>query len=105
MEPSRTNRPEEGEYLGKIASLAGMKSIPADVPRLAPANSCDLAADLDLAQELADIADSLSLSRFRAVDLKVDTKPDRSPLTHADLTEERAIRDPLPAVLPTDVHT
>jgi len=103
MEPSRTNRPEEGEYLGKIASLAGMKSIPADVPRLDPANSCDLAADLDLAQELADIADSLSLSRFRAVDLKVDTKPDRSPVTEADLAVERAIRDRLSVVRPADV--
>src|SRR6218665_3665510 len=98
MEPSRTNRADAGGYLGKIASLAGMKSTPAAVPRPAPANGGALAAVLDLAQDLADIADSLSLSRFRAVDLKVDTKPDRSPVTEADLAVERAIRDRLSVV-------
>ena len=33
-------------------------------------------ADLELALELADAADQITLGRFRAHDLKVDTKPD-----------------------------
>ena len=35
-----------------------------------------MSADLELALSLADAADALSLPRFRAVDLRVDTKPD-----------------------------
>jgi histidinol-phosphatase len=49
-------------------------------------------ADLRLALELADIADRLAMSRFRASDLEVETKPDGSPVTDADGTIERALR-------------
>jgi histidinol-phosphatase len=49
--------------------------------------------DLAFALELADLADSLSLPRFRALDLRVETKPDRSPVTDADRTVERALRE------------
>jgi histidinol-phosphatase len=49
-------------------------------------------ADLDLALELADIADAISLERFRALDLHVDSKPDRSPVTDADKSVEQAIK-------------
>lgn len=62
----------------------------------------DLFEDLTLALELADLADSVSLVRFRAVDLDVQTKPDRTPVTEADLAVERAIRDHLAAVRPSD---
>jgi histidinol-phosphatase len=62
----------------------------------------DLAEDLDLALELADAADAISLGRFRAVDLEVTTKPDRTPVTEADLAVERAIRDRLAEVRPGD---
>ena len=48
--------------------------------------------DLALAQECADIADEISLSRFLAQDLKVETKPDRTPVTDADQAVEQAIR-------------
>jgi histidinol-phosphatase len=64
--------------------------------------TADLAEDLALALELADLADALSLSRFRAVDLDVQTKPDRSPVTEADLAVERAIRDRIGAARPGD---
>src|SRR6476646_8902456 len=37
--------------------------------------------DLRLAHVLADDADSLSTSRFQALDLRVDTKPDLTPVT------------------------
>jgi histidinol-phosphatase len=50
-------------------------------------------ADLAFALELADVADALSLPRFRAVDLRVETKPDLTPVTDADRAVERALRE------------
>jgi len=64
--------------------------------------TADYAEDLDLALELADLADAVSLARFRAVDLDVQTKPDRTPVTEADLAVERAIRDRLADARPGD---
>jgi histidinol-phosphatase len=52
-----------------------------------------VSADLDFALALADEADALSLPRFRAVDLRVETKPDLTPVTDADRTVERALRE------------
>jgi histidinol-phosphatase len=49
-------------------------------------------ADLDLALRLADAADAIALSRFRARDLVVETKPDRTPVTEADLAVEKELR-------------
>jgi histidinol-phosphatase len=49
--------------------------------------------DLAFALALADLADSLSLPRFRALDLRVDTKPDLTPVTEADHAVERALRE------------
>jgi histidinol-phosphatase len=50
-------------------------------------------SDLSFALELADLADSLTLPRFGAVDLRVDTKPDLTPVTDADRTAEGALRE------------
>jgi histidinol-phosphatase len=50
-------------------------------------------ADLAFALRLADLADSISLPRFRALDLRVDTKPDATPVTDADRAVERALRE------------
>jgi histidinol-phosphatase len=50
-------------------------------------------SDLAFALQLADLADSLSLPRFRAVDLRVETKPDQTPVTDADRAVERALRE------------
>jgi len=47
---------------------------------------------LPLLQELADRADAISLDRFRAHDLHVEQKPDKSLVTEADLAVEEAIR-------------
>ena len=60
------------------------------------------AEDLALALELADLADAVSLGRFRAVDLEVRTKPDRTPVTEADLAVERAIRARIAEARPDD---
>jgi len=52
----------------------------------------DLNSDLELALRLADIADGISLARYQALDLIVETKPDLSPVTDADKAVETAIR-------------
>jgi histidinol-phosphatase len=59
-----------------------------------------LTPDLAFALELADLADSLSLPRFRAADLRVETKPDLSPVTDADRAVERALRERVAAERP-----
>ena len=48
--------------------------------------------DLAFAHELADLADSISLPRFRAADLRVDTKVDLTPVSDADRAVEEALR-------------
>jgi histidinol-phosphatase len=50
-------------------------------------------ADLRFALELADAADAVTLPRFRAVDLDVETKPDLTPVTDADRAAERLLRE------------
>jgi histidinol-phosphatase len=60
------------------------------------------ADDLALALELADTADSITLARFRATDLVIETKPDLTPVTEADKAVERALRDHLAGVRPED---
>ena len=56
--------------------------------------------DLDFALGLADLADSLSLPRFRALDLHVDIKPDLTPVTEADQAVERALRERVASARP-----
>lgn len=58
--------------------------------------------DLALAIALAGDADLISLDRFRAVDLVVTTKPDRTPVTDADQAVERSIRSGIEAARPGD---
>lgn len=48
--------------------------------------------DLRLAHLLADDADSVTMARFRASDLKVSSKPDMTPVSDADTAAEEAIR-------------
>ena len=52
-----------------------------------------MARDLDFAQELADSADAITVARFRALDLRVETKPDLTPVSEADRAAEEAIRE------------
>jgi histidinol-phosphatase len=58
--------------------------------------------DLTLALELADVADAITVSRFRADDLVVETKPDLTPVTEADRAVEQALRQRLSAARPDD---
>jgi histidinol-phosphatase len=50
-------------------------------------------ADLAFAHTLADAADGITLARFRRLDLAVETKHDLTPVSEADRTAERVIRD------------
>ena len=58
--------------------------------------------DLALALELADAADQISLPRFRALDLNVETKPDLSPVTDADKSVEQKLISLLARSRPND---
>lgn len=58
--------------------------------------------DLDLALRLADTADAISLDRFLASDLVVETKPDMTPVSDADRAVEDAIRRALAVERPSD---
>lgn len=49
--------------------------------------------DLDLALQLANAADEISLARFKSVDLLVESKPDRTPVTDADRSVEQKLRE------------
>lgn len=60
------------------------------------------AEDLALALELADVADAVTAPRFRAADLRVSRKPDRTPVTDADTTAEDAMRAVLALRRPDD---
>lgn len=61
--------------------------------------------DLRLAHILADNADSITTSRFKAEDLRVTAKPDLTPVSDADTAVEDAIRRTLGAARPRDaVH-
>lgn len=69
-----------------------------DARDTAPLRSDDLA----LALRLADLADSISSAHFRERGLHIDTKPDRTFVTEADLAVERAIREALAVERPGD---
>ena len=58
--------------------------------------------DVELALSLADSADVLTMDRFGAVDLRVDDKPDLTPVSDADLACETMIRERLAARRPAD---
>lgn len=60
------------------------------------------ADDLALAHMLADTADAISMSRFRALNLKVTSKPDLTPVSDADTAVETALRSTLARTRPRD---
>jgi histidinol-phosphatase len=58
--------------------------------------------DLELALELADAADAVTMRHFRSAKLEVETKPDLSPVTEADRAVEDLIVDRLEHARPDD---
>ncbi len=55
-----------------------------------------------MALTLADAADELTMRRFRARDLVIETKPDRTPVTEADRGVEELVRARLETERPDD---
>jgi histidinol-phosphatase len=58
--------------------------------------------DLRLAHVIADQVDGLTTSRFKAMDLRVETKPDTTPVTDADRQAEEIVRSQLARTRPRD---
>jgi histidinol-phosphatase len=58
--------------------------------------------DLRLGHVIADMVDSLTTSRFMASDLRVETKPDLTPVTDADKAAEELVRAQLRRTRPRD---
>ncbi|GAB3599061.1 histidinol-phosphatase [Angustibacter peucedani] len=58
--------------------------------------------DLRLAHVIADQVDGLTMDRFRSVDLTVETKPDLTPVSDADLRAEELVRSQLKRTRPRD---
>jgi histidinol-phosphatase len=65
----------------------------------------DYTDDLRLAHLLADDADSISSDRFKALDLRVVTKPDLTPVSDADQAVEESIRRTLSRTRSRDAIT
>ena len=61
-----------------------------------------VARDLELALTLADTADAITMARFGALDLRIDEKPDLTPVTDADQSVESQVRAVLAAERPGD---
>ena len=59
--------------------------------------------DLRLAHVIADQVDGLTMDRFRAADLRVDTKPDLTPVSDADVSAEELVRSQLKRTRPRDM--
>jgi histidinol-phosphatase len=84
---------------------ASAKPVPEHAePESASAEPVPERADSDLAVALAmaDAADRITLARFRATDLRVERKPDRTPVTDADTATEDALRALLAERRPDD---
>jgi histidinol phosphatase-like enzyme (inositol monophosphatase family) len=58
--------------------------------------------DLRFAHVLADAADDITMRRFRALDLRVETKPDLTPVSDADHATEESLRNVLRRARPRD---
>ena len=56
--------------------------------------------ELEFALSLADDADAITLARFGASDLRVETKPDLTPVSEADRAVEERLRERIAAERP-----
>jgi histidinol-phosphatase len=82
---------EDRPYLARGAELA-----------LALPGMAGFDGDLGFAHVLADAADDITMRRFRSLDLHVESKPDLTPVTDADLSVEESLRNVLSRGRPRD---
>lgn len=66
------------------------------------ASERDLSSDLELAHLIADQADKITMDRFQAIDLKVESKADMTLVSDADRATEHRIRELLDNRRPLD---
>jgi len=76
--------------------------VPADAGVRCPPVAPQYDDDLKLAFELADTADTITMARYRAADLAVETKPDLTPVSESDKGVELALRELLGTARPRD---
>ena len=80
---------------GRTKGRAGSVQRSSTEPRLSSVpmtSGRGFSEDMRLAHVLADQADSISMERFKAQDLTVETKPDLTPVTDADRAVEEQLR-------------
>jgi histidinol-phosphatase len=58
--------------------------------------------DVELALQMADAADSITMASFRSSTLRIETKPDLTPVTEADQQVEQRLRATLATERPAD---
>ncbi len=66
------------------------------------ADPTSLRADLDLALAMADHADVITMKTFQSSSLRIETKPDLTPVTEADQATEKLLREVLMLERPLD---
>lgn len=86
--------------LVRFASVESDRPATEVVPFRASVVTTDYSNDLELAIELADMADTIARARFGASDLIVDQKPNGSPVTDADRSIEAAVTEHLRRIRP-----
>ena len=64
--------------------------------------TANLADDLALALQMAEVADRMTMDRFGAMDLVIETKPDLTPVTEADRAVEQRLRAMIAEAHPAD---
>ena len=75
-----TDHQQEHERISNTTPMVGLHAM------------STVADDVGLALQMADEADALTLDRFGALDLHVETKPDLTPVTDADESAEELLR-------------
>src|SRR6201986_1956920 len=83
-------------------AAGGDMNWPARYPRRYRSGVARYDDDLRFAHVLADNADDITVRRFRALDLRVDTKPDLTPVSDADQAAEDSLRNVLRRSRPRD---
>lgn len=61
-----------------------------------------MSLELDFALDMARTIDTLTMSRYRSLDLHIETKPDRTPVTEADRAAELSLREMIAERFPAD---
>lgn len=82
--------------------LSAVSTIPFPHSTQAGPQTDEFQAELELSWILADLADAISMDRFLSSDLKVESKPDLTPVTEADKAVEQAIRAAIAKRFPAD---